>query len=153
MAYLPVLLVPLERLTKVDDAIEALEENLPQRESVHSEPGESGFDWRDRLGEFLVEPLANERHDARLPDRGRQAETEEFIRQAVVQRVGTGLLDGDPVSLRADASSHGLSFVHRHADAGVRQPLGQAQAADSRTDDQDMRHPGTVTSGCSTASG
>lgn len=131
------LLVPFEGLPGVDDTVEAGKQDLAEGEAVDAE-ARHVVGRRDRFGELRVEGLVGEDHPGRRPEGGRDAEPVQVVGETGLQGSGTRFLQPDPVALAAECGG-GVPLVHRDADAGFRQSLRQAQAAEAAADDDGVQ--------------
>src|SRR6266705_5394639 len=71
-------------------------------------------------------------------DGGRHGQVEQVRWQALVQRARAGGLETDPIPLVPEPGGL-VTFADGGADAGLAQPLGQAQAANPSSGDHDMQ--------------
>jgi hypothetical protein len=131
----------------VDHRFEAAKQDLPQRGSDNRNVRGPVHDLRLHEGdllhpliEYLKAAAGHTRvRDQRVPDRGREA----FLERFGAVRVDVDLIPLQPVRVGAPGSF----LVHGDAETGLPKTLGETQAADPASDDDDVKSHGSTSLG------
>ncbi|HEX6555286.1 MAG TPA: hypothetical protein VF026_21155 [Ktedonobacteraceae bacterium] len=137
------LLIAGKRLVEMHDVVEPSEQDLAQRQTIHSRPDGDELiaaAFRERLGDSFLQLATADAEHGDAAARLATGSQEQFVQarlQALAQRLLAAGVNMDAMALSANRKP-GIALVHRDIDSRLAQPLGQTQAAEACTNHE---HP------------